>query len=133
MDFLSLMMQCSFLPVTIGATPVVEMELPGILLSAGSGLPCQSGDRLTVEYWIQDETGKEIANSERRGIPYTFELFGPTSDTLLSAGAVGATDGEERCLVLFKEEWYPQVGPFSLIREPGPVLLRIKIARIERR
>jgi hypothetical protein len=133
MDFLSVALQCSFLPVTVGASPSATFEAPGYVLQAGSGDPAKSGDLVTVDYCIQDESGKEIANSERRGIPYTFELFATPGDLLLNGATLGARSGEERLLVFLAEEWHPEVGPFNLVRNPGPLLVRIRVARVDRR
>jgi hypothetical protein len=133
MDFLSVALQCSFLPVTVGASPSVVLEAPGCVVQAGTGEAAKSGDRVTIDYCIQDENGKEIANSERRGIPYTFDLFSAPGDLLLNGAALGARSGEERIMIFFAEEWHPEVGSFNLVRNPGPLLVRIRMARIERR
>ncbi len=133
MDFLSVALQCSFLPITVGATPAVNLDAPGYVLQAGTGEPAKTGDRVTIDYNIQDDSGKEIANSERRGIPYTFELFAPPGDTLLNGATLGAREGEERWLIFIAEEWHPEIGSFNLVRNPGPLLVRIRVSKVERR
>jgi hypothetical protein len=133
MDFLSLALQCSFLPIVIGPPIEIELGAPGYIVQTGSGDPCRSGDKVTLDFLIQDENGKEIANSFRRGIDHTFELFGSPGDALLTGAALGAQTGEERWVVLIAEKWYEGFTPFSLIRNPGPVLVRVKVSKIERR
>lgn len=133
MDFMSLALQCSFLPVSLGLCAEPLIESPGFLIQPGVGEPSRSGDRLTVDFWIRDESGKEIANSERRGFCHTFDLFGQPGDGLLNGAALGAREGEERVLVMLAEEWHGELGFFRLIRNPGPLLVRIRVARIERR
>lgn len=133
MDFLSVALQCSFLPVSVSASPEALLEAPGYVIQAGSGEAAKSGDRVTIDYSIQDENGKEIANSERRGVPYTFELFAAPGDQLLNGATLGAKAGEERLLVFIAEEWHPEVGSFNLVRNPGPLLVRIRVSRVERR
>jgi hypothetical protein len=133
MDFLSLALQCSFLPVSIGPISEPVLEAPGFVLQSGIGEPCKSGDRITLDFWIRDEKGKEIANSERRGLCQTFDLFGRTGDTLLNSAALGAREGEERFVILLAEEWLDEVGPFNLVQKQGPLLIRIRVSRLDRR
>ena len=130
MDFLSLVLQCSFLPSCVGFSPELPLDAPGIVLQTGVGGVAKTGDRITLDYWIQDENGKEIANSERRGLTQTFYLFGPTSDPLLSGAALGARSGEERLVVLMAEEWYAEISAIGLIRNPGPISIRIRVLEV---
>lgn len=133
MDFLSVALQCSFLPVVVSAPPTETMSAPGCIVQRGVGEPAKKGDLVTIDYSIQDETGKEIANSERRGIPYTFELSAAPGDALLNGATRGAREGEERLLVFIAQEWHPEVGSFNLLRNPGALLVRIRVSKVDRR
>ena len=133
MEFLSLVLQCSFLPVVVGEEPAVPFSGPGYILESGRGMPSRSGDLMTIDYWVQDAGGKEIANSERRGISQTFALMGTPGDYLLTNAALGARQGEERVVVLFAEDNYPDISPLSLMKTPGLLTIRLRVARIDRR
>lgn len=133
MEFLSLALQCSFLPIVVMAEPETPFAGPGYVVQQGQGSPAKSGDRVTVDFWVQDASGKEIANSERRGISQTFSLLQTPADILLSNAAIGAKEGEERIVVLFAETNYPEISPLSLIKKPGLLVVRLRVARIDRR
>lgn len=133
MDFLSVALQCSFLPIVVGPIPDVDLDGPGFVLKRGTGEACKAGDRVHIDYWIRDDSGKEIANSERRGLAYTFDLLGKPGDLLLNGAALGAQPGEERVMIVFAEDWNEELGPFSLIRNPGPLMVRIRVNRVDRR
>lgn len=106
---------------------------PGYVLQAGQGTPSKSGDLVTIDYWVQDSGGKEIANSERRGISQTFLLMGTPGDYLLTNAVLGARQGEERIVVLLAEDNYPEISPLNLMKTPGLLTIRLRVARIDRR
>ena len=133
MDFISIALQCSFLPVMLSPASDVDMGTPGFIVQPGQGDTTKSGDRVTIDFWIQDQNGKEIANSERRGTGHTFDAFATPGDRLLNAAAIGSRPGEERLLIMEAEQWYPDYGPFSLLREPGLLVVRVRVQRIDRR
>ena len=133
MEFLSLVLQCSFLPVLVGGEPAVPFAGPGHIIQAGEGTPSRSGDRVTIDYWVQDAGGKEIANSERRGISQTFNLMATPGDYLLSNTALGARQGEERIVVILAEDNYSEISPLNLMKSPGLLVVRLRVARIDRR
>jgi len=128
MGIISLALQVSMLPIAIsGPEPTVFVKDPG------SGVVCVPGDVVTIDYSIEDETGKELANSERRGLPSTVEIGGAYTDPLLSAATNGARLGEERWAILVVDDWYPQPSPGSLVRTTGTVLVRLKVSGLYRR
>lgn len=133
MGFLSFLLQVCFLPITVGAQDAVPDLSPTFIEKPGNGIYAQSGDRVTIHFMVLDSNGKELANSERRGLSHTMDLFGSPSDPLLQAAALGAREGETRYLVLMAEDVVPEVGSFNLIRNPGPLLVKIQIERILRR
>lgn len=133
MDFLAFALQTSFLPISFGPPPDLQLGAPGCIVRSGEGEPCKSGDLVTVDYCILSADGKELANSEKRGICHTFVLLKSGGDDLLNAATLGARLGEVRRVVLLKEDWYSPIGPFRLIRDPGPIVVRIRLNQIDRR
>ena len=133
MDFLALALQTSFLPISFSPQPEVPLGAPGCLVRAGEGDTCKSGDLVTIDFCIQGADGKELANSEKRGICHSFVLFKSGGDDLLGAATVGARLGEVRQVVLLREDWYPSIGKYRLVQEPGPVVVRIRVNQISRR
>jgi|GEM_PF-6923783 len=128
MGFLALLFQIWMLPVNLDQSDVSVVSSKG-----GTGSPAKAGDVVTVDYQIEDEGGKEIANSERRGMPSTLELGAPTSDALLAAAAMGAKEGEERYVVLFVNDWYPEAGPGTLVGPTGALFVHLKVTHLQRR
>ncbi len=133
MEFLVLALQCSFLPVSLKGVPTEAVPGPAYVVQAGTGVSAKNGDRVTLDYWIKDANGKEIANSDRRGIPFTFNLLSSSGDSLLSKAAVGVKAGEERVIVLFPDEDYGGIGPNSFVKVSGPLIIRVKVSQVDRR
>lgn len=133
MGFLSFLLQICFLPMSVGTQDVANDLSPTFIEAPGTGIYAQSGDRVTIHFLVLDSNGKELANSERRGLAHTMDLFGSPSDPILQAAALGAREGETRYLILLAEDVVPEVGTFNLIRNPGPLLVRIQVERIQRR
>ncbi len=133
MDFLSLALQCSFLPITVSQEPTIELDMPGIVLAQGIGDGGKSGDRVTIDFIVRDQSGKEIANSLIRGVPHTFDILSIPGDILLNGVAIKGRSGEERMMFVESQAWYGETSPFSLIRASGTLLVWVRIAKIERR
>jgi hypothetical protein len=132
MDFLALVLQASFLPVSL-SPPSEPLGGPGCIVRSGEGDPCKSGDLVSIDFCIIGVDGKELANSEKRGISQTFVVLKSEGDDLLNAATLGARLGELRQVVLMKEDWYGGVGQYHLVRDPGPVIVRIRVNQITHR
>lgn len=52
-------------------------------------------DRVTVSFRVVDQAGKELANTDRRGMPYTF-VVGEGTEPLLDKVITGMTLGSSR-------------------------------------
>lgn len=62
--------QAPFLPVLDAAIAPARVEV----LQTGSGVTAQTGDLVTVHFIVRTLEGKELANTVKRGMPYTVEL-----------------------------------------------------------
>jgi hypothetical protein len=132
MGILTLALQISMLPIMVDGSDLLSQFT--FTTKPGVGEACDQSDLVTLDYKIEDETGKRIADSERRGLSTTLEIGGRYGDPLLMAAASGARQSEERCVVLFANDWYPQADPNQkLIRTDGPLFIRIRVLHIERR
>jgi FKBP-type peptidyl-prolyl cis-trans isomerase len=62
------------------------------VLHLGSGVLAQPGDRVTVHFVVRTLEGKELANTVKRGMPFTVELDGMGSfwSTALDGTRAGA-------------------------------------------
>ena len=122
------------LPIAIGTTGGSEIEAPIFCDSeSGSGNTVLSGDVVTIQYTVLDCQGKEIANSARRGLGMTFNVLGSNSDSLLQLAVIGARENETRSVVLNAEDIFAEQSVFSIVRNPGPLLVTVKVERITRR
>lgn len=132
MGIISLALQMSFMPLEIEGCDILEFAPISVIAAPGLGAPVREGDLITVDYRVEDASGKEIANSERRGLASTFVQGTPLADALLSASSREAREGEERWVVLLKEDWY-SISPYGLTSSSGPVLVWLRVLKITRR
>lgn len=54
-----------------------ELSEPAVMtqtLAEGTGLAATAGDRVTVHFVVRTVEGKELANSQKRGMPFTVDL-----------------------------------------------------------
>jgi FKBP-type peptidyl-prolyl cis-trans isomerase len=63
------------------------LAFPAEELITGTGAPVAVGQRVTVNFLVTDESGAELANSRKRGLPFSFLL--ENSDTDLFCQLVG--------------------------------------------
>lgn len=78
-------------PPSAPPEPVFMVET----LAEGSGLPAESGDLVTVHFVVRTAEGKELANTLKRGMPYTVELSEPQSFWAVAVEGLKA-DGRRR-------------------------------------
>jgi FKBP-type peptidyl-prolyl cis-trans isomerase len=103
-------------PPQLVVTPPGECED----LVIGDGPAVVAGDRVTLAFVVSTDA-KEIANSERRGLPFSMTLDGPGADPVLSAVTAGmAVGGHRRAFV--SSDLYGRRG----LVPPG-VLLRVEV------
>jgi hypothetical protein len=134
MGIIAFLLQLSMLPIAAGTSSGAEIEAPLFCGSEpGTGDAVLTGDLVTIQYSIADWQGKEIANSNRRGLGMTFNVLGSNSDGLLQLAVIGARQNETRTLVVNAEDFFADQSVFSIVRNPGPLLVTVKIERISRR
>ncbi len=70
-----------------------------IQVEAGSGIPVQENDRVTIH--IEMSRGSTIlVNTRERGLPYSFIIGSPGAPSFLSAAMIGLkTSGMKECVV----------------------------------
>ncbi len=65
------------LALALAAALLAPAQPPGNAvryLKPGSGLPTRDGDLVTIHFTARAADGRILADSERRGLPYTFQL-----------------------------------------------------------
>jgi peptidylprolyl isomerase len=111
-------------------TPVVpaqpQAEIEEIVL--GTGQHAAPGFLVTVHFIVRDSAGREVANSERRGLPYTFEQ-GARGNDFWSRLAAGMRTGGERLVKLPAELAFGS-GGVPPIAPPGSLEIRVKTLRV---
>lgn len=104
------------LEIAVSAVPVFERSI-------------QTGETAALHFQVRDRSGKVLADSERRGLPYRVRAG---EDDLLSRAALGLLPGEERVMVLDAES----LRASQLDRVLGaqaPVEVRVRVAQSEPR
>lgn len=89
------------------------------------------GDLVTFHFVATTTKGREVANSERRGMPYTVRLGAAGTPAALTESLIGAKTGETRRTGLIRADvsmpgLKPAQGPTD------PMTYRLMVLRIQR-
>ncbi|MBI5706589.1 MAG: FKBP-type peptidyl-prolyl cis-trans isomerase [Armatimonadetes bacterium] len=96
------------------------------------GLPAKPGDRVTVEFVVSTMEGKEIANSAKRGLPYTVAIGDPASNPFWQTALGSCRVGMERKIMFSAENFFGTEGAPPVVPADTPLLGIIRIVRIVR-
>ncbi len=83
-------------------------------VKVGTGAPVVVGDRVTVHFLVATPTGEELANSRKRGLPYTLVVTAEPND-LLSRVVVGMRIGGSRFASLPPERAFGAAGLIPIV------------------
>ena len=98
-----------------GISPVAE-DVAGkktavtVDLKIGAGKAIEDGDKVTIQYRVCDSAKRELANSMKRGMPFTLIFGGRNSDPLVSVALAGMHVGGSRYTVLPAESLPAGIG-----------------------
>lgn len=114
------------------ASPPARVEV----IQTGSGVTAQPGDLVTVHFVVKTLEGKELANTVKRGMPFTVELasggtFWTTAVAGLRTGGIAKLRANT-ALFFGKSGVLPIVPPDTMI-EAELTLLRIQKAAIAKK
>lgn len=87
---------CACLPACASADCLSYIPESGGLafpLEAGEGDVAGASDVVTVSYRAVDGLGRDVADSDRRGLPLTFQIGGPLTDPILEPAVRGLRPG----------------------------------------
>ncbi|HVT13077.1 MAG TPA: FKBP-type peptidyl-prolyl cis-trans isomerase [Fimbriimonadaceae bacterium] len=91
---------------------------------AGYGTPVTTGDVVIVQFLVKKQSGEEVANSKKRGLPYTFKIGAPGNDPLLDLVVKGMKVGAVRTYTVSAKDAYGPGGAPPVI-SPKDVLVAI--------
>lgn len=89
------------------------------------------GDLVTFHFVATTTKGREVANSERRGMPYTVRLGAAGTPTALTESLIGAKPGETRRTGLIRADVaMPGLRPAQGTADP--MTYRMMVLRVQR-
>jgi len=110
-----------------GAVPTLE---PGWRdVRAGTGAPVVVGDRVTVHFLVVSQTKDELANSRKRGLPYTF-VVSPEPTDLLSRIALGMRLGGSRLAPIPAERAYGAAGLVPIVPQNANLEITLNLISV---
>lgn len=114
-----------------GPTIPVGPKRPAMTFSdqpVGTGSPVGVGDRVTIHFQVRK--GKiELADSKKRGLPYTFEVGSKGSDPMLDVVVRGMRQGGTRRASLTGAAGYGDKGAPPLIQPTDMLTVTIHLLR----
>ena len=109
----------------LGQAPIsVEFLLPG------SGVLAGAGDRVTFHYIVRTQDGREIANSVKRGMPFTVELDGMGS--FWSTALDGLREGGRSLLKANSSVFFGKRGVPPIIPADTPFEAEVSVVKVQK-
>ncbi len=108
--------------------PVVPTSVPTQTVQVDEAA---EGDLVTFHFVATTTKGREVANSERRGMPYTIRLGAAGTPAALTESLIGAKAGETRRTGLIRAELaMPGMKPAQGTTDP--MVYRLVVLRVQR-
>jgi FKBP-type peptidyl-prolyl cis-trans isomerase len=95
----------------------------------GYGNPSQSGDVVTIQFLVKRKNGPDLADSKKRGLPYTFKIGEPGNDPLLDLVVKGMKVGAVRTATVRAVDAYGSEGAPPLIAGTDTLVVVITLLR----
>ena len=129
-------MLLSFIGIwAVGQDAVIPKAAPKAVIQdirAGNGPKVVLGDLVTVHFIAATPKGKEIANSEKRGLPYKFVIGAPESPRYLQAAVEGMKAGGVRRVVLPPELAFGPKGAKPILAPNTDLVLHLRLLKVEK-
>lgn len=110
-----------------GTVPALE---PGWRdLRVGNGAPVVVGDRVTVHFLVISQTKDELANSRKRGLPYSF-VVSPEPTDLLSRIALGMRAGGSRLAPIPPDRAYGANGLVPIVPQNASLEITLNLISV---
>lgn len=94
-------------------------------LEVGQGKPAREGGRITVEFVASTLAGHEVANTEKRGLPFVFAY--PHQPDIWSRMVAEMNVGGSRLILLSPENAYGPKGVPGIVPPGEPLLIWVKV------
>lgn len=83
------------------------------MVNEGTGQMAETGDRVTLHFVVRTQEGKELANTRKRGMPFTIELSEPGS--FWSSAVDGMRVGGKNKLLANSSVFFGRSGVLPII------------------
>jgi hypothetical protein len=122
----------SFVPVAPSDGAPVQW-LPGLNAIAftvrpGVGEPVPAGKKVTLEFEVYDEGGKELASTAKRGMPFSLVVGRPPFEPALSMVTDGVRYGEHRIAFCLSDEAYVGRDAPTIVPKAKPLVFLLRVA-----
>lgn len=101
----------------------------GGLRDAKAPVAAQQGDLVTFHFIVVDPSGKEVANTERRGLPYSIVLGARPASAVWADALLGLKPGEERVVMLDSSRFGPAGVP-PIVAPSMTLTARVRVLSI---
>lgn len=108
--------------------PVLSAPNPSVAITElrpGSGRAIQPGDLVTVHFQVETADGKEIANTHKRGLPYSVEFR--MGESFWSAMLTGMRAGGERKVSLQSDLFFGEGGVTGIVPSGTMLMATVKV------
>ncbi len=96
----------------------------------GQGATVQTGQIATVQFEVSDKSGKELANTRKRGLPYSFVVGGIQTAPFWSLGLLGMKVGGCRILNSKPGAAYGPDGVPPVVAPNSDLVIKIELVEL---
>jgi FKBP-type peptidyl-prolyl cis-trans isomerase len=108
-------------------SPVVQVRPFVVDKPAGSGEPVKAGEIVTIQFLVKKLSGEDVADSKKRGLPYTFKIGAPGNDRLLDLVVTGMKPGGVRTQTVAAKDAYGPKGAPPVIAPTDTLIVTITL------
>lgn len=122
----------TWLPLPLTGAEVAMAYTPGAVVIeqiAGDGEAVQPGDRATFHFVVMDDTSKVLADSRKRGLPFSVEL---SIEQMWMKFTLAMLPGEKRLIYVPASEAFGLPGRSGLIPPNTDLWLELDLISVQR-
>lgn len=110
--------------------PALSAALEVDIVRPGTGPIAQTGDRVTVHFIVRTAEGKELANTLKRGMPYSIELSNPGS--FWNSSVEGLRVGGAARFSANSSLFFGKAGVLPVVPPDTPLIAYVTLLKVEK-
>ncbi|MBX3118815.1 MAG: FKBP-type peptidyl-prolyl cis-trans isomerase [Fimbriimonadaceae bacterium] len=112
-------------PIALPSADLLNPKVTITEVRPGSGRSIQPGDLVTIHFQVETAEGRELANTHKRGLPYSIEFR--VGDSFWATMLSGMRAGGERRLMLPSDVYFGENGVPGVVPSGTTLMAKIQV------